>query len=163
MDVKNKVYLAFINDFRPPFWKNLEKDMEVLYSPNRNQYHSTHMLSLILDRIPQDGDKIAGITDVDIYIPILTFLFGEAQLKGKGALVSAHRLDNEFYGLPPDDSLLYTRLLKELLHELGHAYGLVHCPNYACVMTSTSYVEGIDLKKAKYCRDCRGKIKAAFD
>ncbi len=126
----------------------------MVYSVDRNQYHSTFLLAQIIKHLPENGDKIIGITQVDIFIPILTFLFGEAQLNGNGALVSTYRLANEFYGLPRDREKLYQRTLKEILHELGHTMGLIHCPDFECVMNSSTYVENIDLKKTRYCRVC---------
>ena len=78
------------------------------------------------------------MTEIDLYIPVLTFVFGEAQLADGGAVVSAHRLHQEFYGMPTDPELLHERLLKESLHELGHTYGLRHCPDYTCVMSSSN-------------------------
>ncbi len=91
---------------------------------------------------------------MDLYIPVLTFVFGEAQLSDGGAVVSTHRLRQEFYGLPADLELLRERLLKEALHELGHTYGLRHCPDYLCVMSSSNGVERIDLKRAEFCPAC---------
>ena len=91
---------------------------------------------------------------MDLYIPVLTFVFGEAQLADGGAVVSAHRLRQEFYGMPTDPELLHERLLKEALHELGHTYGLRHCPDYTCVMSSSNGVERIDLKGAEFCPTC---------
>ena len=91
---------------------------------------------------------------MDLYIPVLTFVFGEAQLADGGAVVSAHRLRQEFYGLPTDPELLHQRLLKEALHELGHTYGLRHCPDYTCVMSASNGVERIDLKRAEFCSTC---------
>jgi len=170
--VTRKIYLAFLNDHFPPFCQNLagdlsrclpyifsyisiDIDLNLFYSEERNQYHSTFILSKILNHLPSDGEKIIGITNVDIYIPILTFIFGEAQLEGKGAIVSTYRLHNKFYGLPANNRLLYERTLKEVLHELGHTLGLVHCTNFECVMHSSTYVEDIDLKKATLCRECQ--------
>lgn len=91
---------------------------------------------------------------MDLYIPVLTFVFGEAQLTNGGAVVSTHRLRQEFYGLPADSDLLHDRLLKESLHELGHTYGLRHCPDYTCVMSSSNGVERVDLKSADFCPLC---------
>lgn len=170
-----KIYIAFINGYFPPFWKNLAGDLhhclpypferfvinidlKIFYSLDRNQYHSTLLLAQLLKFLPEDGEKIVGITDVDIFIPILTFLFGEAQLGGKGALVSTYRLANDFYGLPADNKLLYQRAMKEVLHELGHTFGLIHCPDYECVMNSSTYVENIDLKKNHFCPVCQQKL-----
>jgi archaemetzincin len=99
------------------------------------------------------------VTDVDLYIPVLTFVFGEAQLGGRCALVSLHRLHEEFYGLPPSPELLRHRLVKESVHELGHVLGLRHCPDWRCVMASTHDVERIDLKGEEYCPSC---LVAAF-
>ena len=176
MNAYNKTcYLASINHHIPPYWQNLANDLKSLanfyfssieididlnlfYSQERHQYHSTLILSKILNHLPADGEKIIGITDVDIFIPILTFLFGEAQLGGRGAIVSTHRLHNEFYGLPKDDQLLYTRVLKEVLHELGHLVSLVHCRDYRCVMHSSTYVEDIDLKNPQFCTLCQSQF-----
>jgi archaemetzincin len=121
----------------------------------RGQYSST----LLLENLPgaEDGTTLA-VTDLDLYVPVLTFVFGEAQLNGPKAIVSVHRLQPEYYGLPGDDSLLKSRLGKEAVHELGHTFGLVHCPIPDCVMYSSSYVEEIDLKGAGYCPQCRKEM-----
>ncbi|MBI3189978.1 MAG: hypothetical protein HYZ33_04955 [Ignavibacteriales bacterium] len=99
-------------------------------------------------------NKLIAIVDVDLYIPVLTFVFGEAQLEGTAAIVSTHRLSNAFYGVDENSSLLLERLTKELVHELGHTFGLFHCKQFECVMRSSTYVEEIDLKKATLCEKC---------
>jgi archaemetzincin len=96
-----------------------------------------------------------GVSAVDLYIPILTFVFGEAQVGGPCAVVSAHRLRQEFYGLAPDHELFRERLLKEAVHELGHTLSLTHCDDYRCVMASSHAVEWIDLKESRLCPACR--------
>ena len=178
--MSKKIYLAFINGHFPPRWKNLEVDLHhclpfdfqvlplkvdlrLFYSVERHQYHSTLLLAYLLKHLPEQGDKIIGITNVDIYIPILTFLFGEAQFNGRGAVMSTYRLNAQFYGLPRNDKLLYDRTLKEILHELGHTLGLVHCVDFECVMNSSTYVENIDLKKALFCNSCQDKIGIGCD
>lgn len=95
-----------------------------------------------------------GVTSLDLFIPILTYLFGEAQLKGHCAVVSLHRLREEFYGLPPNPELLLHRVVKESVHELGHVSGLRHCLDWHCVMASTHDVERLDLKGEEYCSSC---------
>jgi len=126
------------------------------FDRGRGQYSST----LLLENLPvaENGTTLA-VTDLDLYVPVLTFVFGEALLSGPKAIVSVHRLRPEYYGLPIDDSLLKSRLGKEAVHELGHTFGLVHCPIPDCVMYSSSYVEEIDLKGAGYCPQCRREIE----
>jgi len=104
---------------------------------------------------------VLGVADSDLFIPILTFVFGEAQLgpaDATAALVSMYRLRQEFYGMPPDPETLSARLLKEALHELGHTFGLRHCADYRCVMSSSPSVENIDLKLAQFCPACANGI-----
>jgi len=124
------------------------------YDPVRGQYHSTAILQRLQAFSDDPETWFLGITDVDIYIPILTFVFGEAQLNGRCALVSLHRLHEEFYGLPPNPKLLAERAVKEAVHELGHVLGLRHCHDWRCVMTSTHDVERLDLKSEEYCAAC---------
>ena len=103
-----------------------------------------------------NGDtwRLLGVTDLDLYIPILTFVFGEAQLGGKSAVVSYHRLRQESYGLPADTDILANRLLIEAVHELGHTLHLTHCHDYRCVMAASHAVEWIDIKDSGFCEEC---------
>ena len=120
----------------------------------RNQYHSTAIVEH-LAKIDGDSQVLVAVTDVDLYIPILTFVFGEAQLGGHCAVVSYHRLTQEFYGLPPDPALLEERLVKEAIHEVGHTIGLTHCDDYECVMAASHAVEWLDMKGRALCGECR--------
>jgi archaemetzincin len=129
-------------------------EAEFAFNPLRRQYHSTEILKKILQRPRSETWKVLGVTEMDLYIPVLTFVFGEAQLADGGAVVSTHRLRQEFYGMPTDPELVRERLLKESLHELGHTYGLRHCPDYTCVMSASNGVERIDLKRAEFCSTC---------
>ena len=80
-----------------------------------------------------------GVTAYDLYVPVRTFVLGEAQLCGNCAVVSAARLSDEYYGLPPNPTLLRERWLKEAAHELGHTFGLRHCSDWRCVMSNLRY------------------------
>src|SRR5271169_6267429 len=124
-----KVDLSLLHDLRGAIPRSLDVACEILpcqldptpsYHPERQQYHSSELLQGMQPLVrPQDW-RFLAVADVDLYIPILKYVFGEAQMGGPCALVSRHRLRQEFYGLAPDESLLAQRLLKESVHELGH-------------------------------------------
>jgi len=135
-------------------------DLGLAYNSRRRQYDSTLLLEQMRSVAPGGQSRIIGITDVDLFIPVLTFVFGEAQLDGRLAVVSTHRLDNRRYGLPGDELALRERLLKECMHELGHTSGLLHCPDYRCVMHGTNTVAEVDLKAPDYCPYCRRVLDA---
>ncbi|MBI2214462.1 MAG: archaemetzincin family Zn-dependent metalloprotease [Acidobacteria bacterium] len=136
-----------------------ERRIDPLFAlhPERRQAHSSQLLAELI-RDDGGGDHLLGVTSLDLYIPILSFVFGEAQTEGHGAIVSYHRLRQEFYGMPGDAILLEERLVKEAIHELGHTIGLLHCDDWECVMASSHSVEGIDLKNWQLCTLCRAAI-----
>jgi archaemetzincin len=129
------------------------------YHAGRQQYYSTQLLGKVRNSCNGETVKLLGICDVDLYIPILTFVFGEAQLSNRSALISICRLRQRFYGLPEDSDLLYARCEKEAIHELGHTFGLLHCSSYTCVMHHSNSVEQIDLKSNFFCPSCLESLK----
>jgi archaemetzincin len=133
-------------------------DPEHCFDSSRSQYNSTLFLRELLNDENAGAHRVLGVTSVDLFIPVLTYVFGEAQVEGRAAVVSIHRLRNEVYGLSRDDVLLADRLKKESTHELGHTFGLIHCPDSACVMRASTYVEEIDLKPAAFCESCLRNI-----
>jgi len=138
-------------DLNPAFALHLE----------RQQFHSSEILAAMQSYINGDTWRLLGVTGHDLYIPILTFVFGEAQLGGASAIVSYHRLTQEFYGLPPDLDLLANRLLIESVHELGHTLHLTHCDDFRCVMAPSHAVEWIDIKDSGFCEDCLARATQA--
>jgi archaemetzincin len=124
----------------------------------RRQHHSSQLLTKIHEFVKPDCWRLLGVTGADLYIPILTFVFGEAQMGGPTAVVSYYRLRQEFYGLPPDPDLLRQRLLKEAVHELGHTLELTHCDDYRCAMSASHSVELIDLKENAFCGTCADRV-----
>jgi archaemetzincin len=133
-------------------------DLRNAFDSARGQYNSTLMLAGLSGPKGAGSPKQIGIVDVDLFIPVLTFVFGEAELDGHSAIVSTHRLSNQYYGLRRSHDLLLSRLEKELIHELGHTFGMYHCRQFECVMRSSTYVEEIDMKKALPCPQCTARL-----
>lgn len=127
---------------------------ECAYDTKRKQYQSVEIMKMLAKNAPGDASRVLGITDVDLAIPMLSFLFGQAQFDGPIAVISLCRLHQEFYGLPAQENLLRERTIKEALHELGHTFGLVHCPEPACAMSLATHIGLVDLKEEKYCGRC---------
>lgn len=178
MTVSGSIYLAYLNGYLPRwasvlshgvadvFPHNVRKldvrlDLEAAFSPDRKQYHATFLLAGLLRHLPEPESKILGITAVDLYAPVLTFVFGQSQLDGAGAVISTYRLRQEYYGLRGDEGRLLDRAVKEAVHELGHAFGLVHCPDFECVMRASSSVEEVDLKRSTFCGACLTELQAS--
>jgi len=124
----------------------------------RGQLYATAILKSMAGYEGRAGSRRLVVTAADLFVPVLTFVFGEAQLGGSSAIVSLCRLDETFYGLPRRPKLLSERLLTEALHELGHTFGLRHCDDWECAMASSHSVERIDLKHS-YCDECRAQVR----
>lgn len=134
-------------------------DFGATFDANHIQYNSTQILQLLLNSNKiQNDSKAIILTDLDLFVPILTYVFGEAELNGRAAVASSHRLHSEYYGLPKNEQLLQTRITKEVIHELGHTFGLIHCKDYKCVMHSSTYVEDIDYKEFTFCESCKNEL-----
>jgi archaemetzincin len=135
------------------------------YDEQRGQYNSTSLLHELENMNAAHPDpahdvQIVGVTRQDLFIPILTYIFGEAALGGSIAVVSYHRFREELYGLSPNPNLLKERLTKVIVHEIGHSLGLVHCTLQECVMHAASYVEELDLKTHNFCPYCQNLLPA---
>ena len=135
---------------------------DAAYDVKRKQYRSVEIMKLLAKHAPHDAARVLGVTDVDLTIPMLSFLFGQAQLEGPVALVSLCRLHQEFYGLPAQDDLLRERTVKEMLHEMGHTFGLVHCLEPRCAMSLATHIQLVDAKSERYCSRCGLQLVQRF-
>ncbi|MCX8116594.1 MAG: archaemetzincin family Zn-dependent metalloprotease [Desulfobacterota bacterium] len=127
------------------------------YDKKRKQYLSTSILKE-LENLEECStyERVLGVVDRDLFVPELNFVFGLAGRKG--ALFSLTRLRQEFYGLPGDQHLFERRALTEAVHELGHTYGLGHCPHPKCVMAFSNSLPDTDRKGPNFCHPCRSRL-----
>lgn len=170
-----KIYIVPIGEIKKESLENLREELEkilsqevkitepqdlpeVSYNPERQQYHSTPILKTMRNLKFNRQERILGIVDVDLYVPQLNFVFGEADPENGLALISLIRLRQEYYNLPKDDKLFYQRAVKEAVHELGHTFGLSHCPNSRCVMHFSNSLLDTDKKDSRFCQRCQRKM-----
>jgi archaemetzincin len=132
------------------------------YDTQRAQHKSVEIMKVLARCAPVDAARILGVTEGDLAIPTLTFVFGQAQLDGPVAVVSLSRLRQEFYGLPGDEALLRERVVKEVLHEFGHTFGLTHCAESKCVMSLATDIGLVDNKEERYCGRCGEHLVRRF-
>jgi archaemetzincin len=127
---------------------------EYAYDERRCQYNSTTILKHLIRCCPDEVLGFMGVTCEDLFVPILKYVFGLAEMEGRCSVISMYRLRPEFYDRPPDQGLLEERVKKTALHELGHCLGLTHCKNRRCVMYSSVRIEDTDMKHTDFCPTC---------
>lgn len=153
IDTVDPEVLSFLKDSLASIWpvtiKNPIDVPKKAYNKWRNQYDG----SALLEALPENEGVTLGVTEIDVYVEGLNFIFGLASTRK--ALISLMRLRLEFYGLAEDKDLFNQRALKEAVHELGHVFGLNHCPDNRCVMHFSNSILDTDFKEWVFCESCK--------
>jgi archaemetzincin len=126
------------------------------YNPLRHQHLGVSIIKFLFKKFQ---GRVLGIITEDLYAKGLNFIFGQAQAPGRVAIVSIHRLNPTFYNQPPDKKLLIERAVKEIIHEIGHNFGLKHCQDNSCVMSFSNTIFDVDRKTKNLCKVCKMKLR----
>jgi archaemetzincin len=120
------------------------------FDEDRGQYYARSILRVLSRNLPPDALKVLAVTEVDLFIQDMNYVFGEAVVNGHVGVISLCRLRPEFYGKPKNERLLIERAIKEAIHELGHTFGLRHSADPSSVMHFSTDIHDTDRKSAHF-------------
>jgi len=124
------------------------------FNDTRNQYYARIVLSK-LERVKANNrEMVVGVCEEDIYLPNAHYVLGYADPLAGTAVVSMFHFRQEFYGLPEDESRVYPRLYKEVVHQLANLYSIPPCANPSCVHYESREMIDIDNKSSRLCDIC---------
>lgn len=126
------------------------------FLPIRGQYLAAEILAELRNARCTGAERVLAITNSDLCAEGLNFVFGQAELGGRLAVISTHRLRASTSR--GDGRQFYRRVLKEAIHELGHTFGIGHCPDERCIMHFSNNLEDTDLKGPGFCSDCLARL-----
>lgn len=129
-----------------------------LNSVRRQLFLNTLITRAAAMDLPYEGFRLV-VTDYDLYKISHQFVFGEGSEEHATAVVSLHRMRTEFYREEPDENMLFQRLLKESVHNLGHAMGLRHCQQARCAMVVSNSIFDTDNKHPHLCESCERRVR----
>jgi len=150
-------YLNLFAEIIPP-----AENPDYALNGKRLQYDAGTILMNLESSCLNNYQKVIGILDVDLFVPIFSHVFGEAKQGGKYALVSLFRLKKNPDGSTTVSSIFYERAAKVALHELGHLYNLFHCEDKRCLMHFSGGLEDLDETPLYFCRYCTAFFKDAL-
>ena len=122
---------------------------------SRMQFDAGQILQVLEKEAFCGYDKIIGVLSADLFVPIFTYVLGEARQAGRCALVSIFRLDEKVPSGSNGAARLLERCAKVALHELGHLFDLTHCGDPYCLMHISSDALDLDQRRISLCRYCR--------
>ena len=132
------------------------------YNERRHQYDAGAIITAMESLSFPQCDKIIGVVDLDLFIPIFVHVLGEARQGGGAALVSIYRLKPSSSPSQEGLNLQMERAAKVALHELGHLYDLHHCMDGLCLMHFSGGLEDLDQTPLYLCRYCSLYLRDAL-
>jgi archaemetzincin len=156
-DIVPKVIAAHISGYLELQTTLLESMKNPSYALDRQrlQYDVGPILQHLESRLFTSVDKVVGILDVDLFVPVFTHVFGEARQGGRVALISIFRLRENSMDTINNSAITLERVAKVALHELCHLYNLTHCESSQCLMYFSGSLSDLDQSSFNLCRYCK--------
>jgi archaemetzincin len=138
------------------------RSLESAYDAQRGQYSSPRLLYRLRRIRKEPGDKVLGITDVDLYSPGYEFVYGEAEMCSGAATLSLFRLRSRRKNAGHHPAAFAERALREATHELAHLFYVGHCRSPKCVMRLCTCLAEVDSAGNQFCPGCQRELESAL-
>jgi archaemetzincin len=131
---------------------------ESFYYKPRSRYRADSTIKWLKEIKPDSARSIVGITSEDISVNKGAHkdygVMGLGYKPGVSCVVSTFRLRKTAIS----QQLFRQRLFKVVVHEMGHNFGLSHCPDETCIMVDAKGRMKLD-KEKDLCGSCKAKLR----
>jgi archaemetzincin len=131
--------------------KSLMPTPSFAFNKDRQQFHTTAILRRLLTLKDAGTPLIMGVTDVDLFVPDSSFVYGEADREAHVAIMSLHRLK-------ADGDAWKRRTFVEAVHQAGHLIGLSFCEDARCAMFLATTITDAERRQLQLCNNCRNEL-----
>lgn len=126
----------------------------------RRQQYDAGLIVKHLAQLPLSSHlRILGLTVFDLCLPILTYVYGEAEVGGRAAVISNFRLRQNEDGSTTAPEIYFERLAKVAVHEVAHTLALHHCDGAKCLMHFAARLKHLDQIPLLFCDHCEFALR----
>lgn len=133
------------------------------YDRTRRRYSADWLLEWLFDRIPPESVRVLAVVEADLFAKNSASVCGYAHIFDGVALYSPVRLREKLYGRNANRLKEHLRSRTAILHEVGHACGVVHCGDPACLMRQVKDLDELDAIGPGFCRPCEQTVDQALN
>ena len=113
---------------------------------------------ILIPNLPKDAVNSTAFSSVDLWPGVgWNFVYGQASIDDRVGVWSIYR-NGDPNKSAKDYQICLLRTVKSGVHEIGHMFGLHHCPFYECLMNGSNHREETDRTPMWLCPICLRKL-----